>query len=53
MRLGLVEYAKLDLRPGAGITSALGWQCPVDRQGGGRGALLLPFETSGAKKTNA
>ena len=36
----------LDLLPGVGITSALGWQSPVDLQGGGRGVLLVLFRVA-------
>jgi len=36
----------LDLLPGLGITSALGWQCPVDLQGGARGLLLVLFRVA-------
>jgi hypothetical protein len=36
----------LDLLPGVGITSALGWRCPVDLQGGGRGVLLVLFRVA-------
>ena len=28
----------LDLLPGVGVNGALGWQCPVDLEGGRRGA---------------
>ena len=36
----------LDLLPGVGITGALGWECPVDLQGGRRGALLVLFRVA-------
>jgi hypothetical protein len=32
--------------PGVGITGALGWECPVDLQGGRRGALLVLFRVA-------
>jgi hypothetical protein len=32
--------------PGLGITGALGWECPVDLQGGRRGALLVLFRVA-------
>jgi hypothetical protein len=36
----------LDLLPGLGITSALGWPCPVELQGGARGLLLVLFRAA-------
>jgi len=36
----------LDLLPGVGVNSALGWQCPVDLEGGRRGALLVLFRVA-------
>ena len=36
----------LDLLPGLGIAGALGWQCPVDLEGGRRGALLVLFRVA-------
>jgi hypothetical protein len=36
----------LDLLPGVGINGALGWQCPVDLEGGRRGALLVLFRVA-------
>jgi hypothetical protein len=36
----------LDLLPGLNITSALGWKCPVELQGGGRGVLLVLFRAA-------
>jgi 3-oxoadipate enol-lactonase len=35
-----------DLIPGLGITTALGWKCPVDLQGGVRGILLVLFRVA-------
>jgi 3-oxoadipate enol-lactonase len=35
-----------DLMPGLNITSALGWKCPVDLQGGVRGLLLVLFRVA-------
>lgn len=36
----------LDLMPGLNITTALGWKCPVDLQGGVRGLLLVLFRVA-------
>lgn len=36
----------LDLLPGVGINGALGWRCPVDLEGGRRGALLVLFRVA-------
>lgn len=36
----------LDLLPGLNITTALGWKCPVDLQGGFRGVLLVLFRAA-------
>jgi hypothetical protein len=36
----------LDLLPGLNITTALGWKCPVDLQGGVRGVLLVLFRVA-------
>lgn len=36
----------LDLVPGLKITAALGWTCPVDLEGGARGALLVLFRAA-------
>lgn len=36
----------LDLLPGVNITTALGWQSPVDLQGGFRGVLLVLFRAA-------
>lgn len=36
----------LDLLPGLGVTSALGWPCPVELQGGSRGLLLVLFRVA-------
>jgi hypothetical protein len=36
----------LDLMPGLNITTALGWKCPVDLQGGFRGVLLVLFRVA-------
>jgi hypothetical protein len=36
----------LDLLPGLNITTALGWKCPVDLQGGVRGLLLVLFRAA-------
>ena len=36
----------LDLLPGLNITTALGWKCPVDLQGGLRGVLLVLFRAA-------
>jgi 3-oxoadipate enol-lactonase len=36
----------LDLLPGLSITTALGWKCPVDLQGGVRGVLLVLFRVA-------
>jgi pimeloyl-ACP methyl ester carboxylesterase len=35
-----------DLLPGLNITTALGWKCPVDLQGGVRGLLLVLFRAA-------
>jgi hypothetical protein len=36
----------LDLLPGLGVTSALGWPCPVELRGGERGLLLVLFRVA-------
>jgi hypothetical protein len=36
----------LDLLPGLDVTSALGWACPVELQGGARGLLLVLFRVA-------